>query len=167
MNKIYVDIDKNNNAILSFPEFNIKTKAFIGKNGYTYDKKEGDGKTPLGEFELGMILTFHDEDNIQKITDDLYFVDDSNSKYYNTIVSLNEVDKDFSSAEHLIDFSKQYEYFVEIKYNKEKIPNKGSCIVLHCKNLDYTEGCVSIDSNILKKITHFINKETKIVIRES
>lgn len=167
MNKIYVDIDKNLNAILTYPEYNIKTKAYIGKNGVTKEKIEGDNKTPLGEFKLGEILTIHDDENIKKITNDLYFVDDSNSKYYNTIVSINEVDKDFISAEHLIDFSKQYEYFVEIKYNKDKIPNKGSCIVLHCKNLDYTEGCVSIDSNVLKNIIKFINKDTKIVIRES
>ncbi len=165
MNNIYVDIDKNLNATLSYPKYNIKTKAYIGKNGYTSDKKEGDNKTPLGEFELGEKLTTHNIEGIKKINDKLYFVDDINSKYYNTIVETSDT-SEFSSAEHLIDYKVQYEYFIEIKYNKEKIPGKGSCIVLHCKNLDYTQGCIAVSKDVMKELITLIDDKTKIIIRE-
>ena len=164
IDKIYVDIDENLNAILSYPQYNITTKAYIGKNGVTNDKVEGDGKTPLGEFDLGIVLSMNDS-NYKLITENMYFVDDINSKYYNTLVDINNIRKDFSSAEHLIDFKKQYEYLVEIKSNPNNIPNKGSCVFLHCKNLDKTEGCVSIDKEILKQIITLIDDNTKIVIR--
>ena len=57
-NKIFVDIF-NNFSILRFPDYNIETFAFIGKNGVTKRKKEGDGKTPLGMFNFGIILGTH------------------------------------------------------------------------------------------------------------
>lgn len=164
IDKIFVDIDENLNAILSYPKYNIKTKAYIGKNGVTDNKVEGDGKTPIGDFDLGIVLSMNDS-NYKLITENMYFVDDINSKYYNTLVDINNISKDFNSAEHLIDFKKQYEYLVEIKSNPNNIPNKGSCIFLHCKNLDKTEGCVSVEKDILKEIIKHINKNTKIVIR--
>ena len=49
-------------AILDFFENNIKvfsTKAFIGKNGITNDKREGDGKTPIGKYNLGVAFGTH------------------------------------------------------------------------------------------------------------
>ena len=63
-NKIQVFINKDNKGILKFPKYNIETIAYIGKNGLTIDKKEGDGKTPIGEFELGMILGTHLKEKI-------------------------------------------------------------------------------------------------------
>ena len=53
-NKIYVFVSENNIGTLKFPKYNIETNAYIGINGITSEKKEGDGKTPLGEFELGI-----------------------------------------------------------------------------------------------------------------
>ena len=64
------------------------------------------------------------------------------------------------------DYKVQYEYFIEIKYNKEKIPGKGSCIVLHCKNLDYTQGCIAVSKDVMKELITLIDDKTKIIIRE-
>jgi L,D-peptidoglycan transpeptidase YkuD (ErfK/YbiS/YcfS/YnhG family) len=169
-NKIYVKILKNNFAVLTYPDFNIETRAYIGKNGYTYDKKEGDGKTPIGEFELGIMLGLHDKSEINtkldytQITDDLYWVDDPKSIFYNKLVNSTDVIKDWKSAEHLIDYKIQYEYLIEIKTNPNNVLSKGSAIFLHCRNNPYTEGCIAIDCVIMKKITELINKDTKIVI---
>lgn len=130
-NKIYV-FSKNNKYILKFPKYNIETNAYIGKNGMTKDKREGDGKTPVGEFELGLILGTHKhEKNINgleyiQIIEDMYWVDDIKSKYYNMLVNIKNVEKDWDSAEHLIEYPVQYEYLLEIKTNPKNISGKGS-----------------------------------------
>ncbi len=170
-NKIYVTSNKNNKTILEFPKSNIETIAYIGKNGLTYEKKEGDGKTPLGEFELGIILSQHPEIKNKnglictQINKDMYWVDDSNSKYYNQLVNISKVKVDWSSAEHLIEYPIQYEYLIEIKTNSNNIPNNGSAIFLHCTNYRPTAGCVAVEKNIMKKIIENIDKYTKISIQ--
>lgn len=173
-NEINVIVTEKNKAILTFQKYNIETTAYIGKNGVTLQKKEGDGKTPLGEFELGKILGTHPREEInkngiveyQQITKDMYWVDDSKSKYYNQLVDITKVEKDWNSAEHLIDYPIQYEYVIEIKTNPCNIKQKGSAIFLHCTNENPTQGCIAVDRNIMKKLITIINKETKIKIYE-
>lgn len=170
-NLINVIVDDNNIATLEFKKANIKTNAYIGKNGVTTEKEEGDLKTPLGEFPLGIIMGMHDNVKCNlpyyKINSDMYFVDDINSKYYNKLY-INDNNKDWKTAEHLIDFKIQYEYLIEIKANPNNIKGKGSAIFLHCKNKDYTYGCVAIDKVNMKKIIENIDKNTKIrIIKKS
>ena len=172
-NKIYVFVEKNNKAILKFPKYNIKTAAYIGRNGITSEKQEGDGKTPIGEFDLGIILGMHIEEKnanglkYKQITEDMYWVDDSKSKYYNQLVNKSQVEKDWDSAEHLIDYPIQYEYLIEIKANPKNTPGIGSAIFLHCSNNTPTAGCVAVDKKIMKQIIYNINKSTQIVILKS
>ena len=171
-NKIYVNINKDNMAILKFPDYNIETTAYIGKNGATFNKKEGDQKTPLGEFNLGVVIGTHSSNEITKktnikyiqINQNMYWVDDPKSKYYNKLVDLTKVQQDWNTAEHLIDYPKQYEYAIEIKTNPQNIPNNGSAIFLHCICKKYTAGCIAIQKNIMRKIIELINYNTKIII---
>lgn len=164
-NKIYVAIQNNNTAILRFPAYNIETVAYIGKNGATYCKKEGDGKTPIGEFDLGLIFGTHSKEEFkhklnikyEQINENMYWVDDPKSKYYNTLVDSTKIKQDWNSAEHLIDYPKQYEYAIEIKTNPQNIPNKGSAIFLHCIENTYTEGCIAIDKSVMEEIIELIN----------
>ena len=161
----------------------------IGKNGVSEKTYEGSITTPLGKFNLGIAFGTHDL-NINypyiKIKDNLYWVDDENSKYYNKLVSLNEeIDnfnypyiiklnkKEFSSAEHLIDYPKQYEYAVYIEYNVngekyEDGKGKSSAIFLHCLgDKGYTGGCVAIPKEEMLFILNFLNKNKnpKIIIK--
>ena len=170
-NKIYVFIT-DDNAILKYPKFNIVTKAYIGRNGAIsqIQKQEGDGKTPLGEFELGIALgKFPSTNNTNglkymQITEDMYWIDDVKSKYYNQLVNISKVTKDWNSAEHLIDYPIQYEYLIEIKTNPNNIPQRGSAIFLHCSNNQATAGCVAVDRNVMKEIIENIDENTKIII---
>ena len=97
----------------------------------------------------------------------MYYIDDPNSKYYNKLVNITKVKKDWTSAEHLIDFPTQYEYLIEIKSNPNNIPNKGSAIFLHCTKNPSTQGCISIHTTFMKKIIMLVNKNTKIIISEN
>ena len=148
-----------------YPDYEIMIKAYIGKNGTTNNKIEGDGKTPLGKFSLGIILSMKsDIQNLygvkhKLINKNLYWNDDVKSQYYNQLVDIeNVLKKDWSLAEHLI------EYLIEIKNNPKNIPGNGSAIFLHCSNKKATTGCIAIDRNIMKKVFEVINSDTMIEI---
>ena len=131
----YVYVHKNNSSTFLCPYYKIKTPAYIGKNGVTKNKIEGDGKTPLGKYELGSILGTHScsELNIPQfarytqINENMYCIDDPNSKYYNRIVDINSCKKDWNTSEHLIDFPIEYEYLIEIRANPHNLPRKRQC----------------------------------------
>ncbi len=171
-NKIIVYAKEENKGVLEFPDYGIKTIAYLGKNGLTKNKKEGDKKTPIGEFELGVILGSHpiEEVSLEKtleykqITETMYWVDDPKSKYYNKLVDINKLSIDWKSAEHLIEYPIQYEYLVEIKTNPHNIKGLGSAVFLHCTNNKATGGCIAVDRNVMKELLTKINKETKIKI---
>ena len=88
---------------------------------------------------------------------------DARSKKYN-----REIKFPFKySAEHLYRRSKNYDIFINIKYNaKPTIKEKGSAIFLHISNKKYkpTKGCIAISKKDLLKIIPQINKNTKILI---
>lgn len=169
-NKIYVFVSENNIGTLKFPKYNIEANAYIGRNGITNEKKEGDGKTPLGEFELGIVLGTHPivklkkAKNYKQINKNMYWVDDLKSKFYNKLIDTLSIKKDWDSAEHLIDYPIEYEYLIEIKSNPKNILGNGSAIFLHCANNKSTAGCVAVDRKIMKKIIDNIDEQTKIVI---
>lgn len=181
LDKIY-KITKSDNIIvvenntLSFYVYENKynkifqTEAIIGEKGLTLKKKEGDGKTPKGLFKLGIAFGLHDikinkDIEYVKINNNLYWVDDINSKYYNKLVDISKVKKDWNSAEHLIKYKTQYEYGIEIKTNPNNIKGKGSAIFLHCKKGNKTKGCIAIEKEKMIKLLKLINKKTLILIK--
>lgn len=173
-NDIYIFVDNQNNAVLKYEKCNIETIAYIGKAGVTKSKIEGDGKTPLGEFKLGKILCMNcNIKNVNglkcsQITKEMYWIDDCKSKNYNNLVYVSKVEKDWKTAEHLIDYKFEYEFLIEIKTNPNNIVGKGSAIFLHCINnkLDKTTvGCISVERNAMKKLVENVDKDTKINIQ--
>ncbi len=171
-NRIYVFLEEKSKGILKYPKCNIETKAYIGKNGATHKKKEGDGKTPIGEFELGIILgtslSVKNKNGLEyrQITKDMYLVDDVKSKYYNQLVNISEIEKDWNSAEHLIEYPIQYEYLIEIKTNPNNIPGNGSAIFLHCTDNKPTLGCIAVDKETMRVLIENIDEFTRIEICE-
>ena len=99
-----------------------------------------------------------------KISKNLYWIDDINSKYYNQLVDITKIKKDWNSAENLLENKQPYEYAIEIKTNPTNIPGKGSAIFLHCKRKEYTKGCISIEKDKMGHLLSLINSETKIKI---
>ena len=66
----------------------LNVKGYIGKNGFAKSKREGDGKTPTGKYTIG--TAFGQKGNpgtklpYKRATSNDVWVDDPNSKYYNT-----------------------------------------------------------------------------------
>ena len=138
---------------------NINCTGYIGKNGIKVNKSEGDKCTPAGLFGIGSAFYINQKPTTGldcfKITEDSYWVDDPNSKFYNQYVEGTDK-KDWESAEHMIDYSR-YKYGFTINYNMEQKPDLGSAIFFHTGN-SYTAGCVSAkEENVLNYLS-LLNK---------
>lgn len=165
-------------GVLSFK--NIICKAWLGKNGTAVDKIEGDLKTPVGRFDLGIVMGFHNKEEIQidnrieyiKITDSMYWDCHPDSKTYNKLIDIMKIDNNIMNfysinlkdSEHLIDYPVEYEYAIEIKTNPRQVAKKGSAIFLHCYNNKPTKGCVAIERENLANLLKLINFKTEISI---
>lgn len=145
----------------------MSTSGYVGRNGIG-KTCEGDGKTPSGTFSIGRAFGVNSSPgtkiNYTKVNNSHYWVDDSDSEYYNQFVSTLDVTQDWSSAEHLIKYPTAYAYALHIKYNPENTPGKGSAIFLHCISGTGTSGCVAIPESKMIYVLQHIKSNAKIVI---
>ena len=155
-----------NKETLKFDDFYFK--CCIGKKGLSITKKEGDKKTPMGEFSLGYL--YYRKDRIIKPITKLKCVsikrdmgwcnDQMNKKYYNKIIKINK------KVKHEKLFRKDYKYdlMIPINYNtKIRKLGAGSAIFLHLtNNYKPTVGCVAISKKDFIILLKLINKKTKI-----
>lgn len=147
----------------------IKTDAYIGKNGMTKNKIEGDGKTPSGKFGIGIAFGTHEKIGkleYKKINENMYWIDDVSSKNYNQLIEKKTIENKLEHGEHLIEYPIEYEYAIEIKINPQNIKGKGSAIFLHCSNNKPTGGCIAIDKKYMREILERIEKDAVIIIQE-
>ena len=150
----------------------FSTDGWLGKNGFRKDKREGDGATPTGVFTFGR--TFGNAENpgallpYTKISPNDVWVDDSASKFYNQWARADAPDADWSSAERLMKFEKQYKYVAAINYNTAPIvPGKGSAIFLHVATGNPTAGCVAVSEAAMVFLLGFIEEDTRVVLTPS
>jgi len=159
-------IVKNKDTLL-LDEF--KFKCSLGKKGTTFNKIEGDLKTPKGTYSIGSV--FYRKDKIVRfstklkkipIKKNMYWCNDINSKYYNKLITSPKKGK----HEKMFRDDGKYDLIIIINYNTKKIiKKKGSAIFLHLTN-DYkkTEGCVAIKKTDMLVLLKLINNKTKINI---
>ncbi len=135
-------------------------------------KKEGDGNSPAGIFQLSGLFGY--EDIISKMSSlkvdiKTFCVDDSKSAYYNQIVTIDTVKKDWTSAETMRMKSDVYKFGIFVDYNvKPAIPTMGSCIFMHIwsGNTGPTAGCTAMkESDILKLIGFLDKKKNPILVQ--
>ncbi len=145
-------------------------KCCVGKNGFTYNKVEGDKKTPRGVFELDNLYYRKDKKNKPQtilktlaIKKNMGWCDDVNAKLkYNKLVNI----KENVHYEKLFRKDNKYDLLIPIKYNwkNPKVP-KGSAIFIHLtKDYKPTLGCVGLSFKDFLILIKLINKETKIKI---
>ena len=160
-------IIKNNHTLI-LDEF--KFKCCVGRNGFSNEKYEGDGKTPTGSFSLGPLYFRKDKKKrpqtrlkVFSIKKNMGWCNDINSKNsYNKIINL----KTKSKAEKLFRYDYKYDYFIPIKYNwKNPKIGKGSAIFIHLtKNYKPTAGCIGLSEKDFLVLLKLIDKKTKIKI---
>lgn len=138
----------------------------IGKGGFTGNKKEGDGATPLGIFSLrecwyrpDRMPTPQTKLPLKKISKDDGWCDDPQSNDYNHHIKLPFA----LSHEILWREGGMYNLIIPLGYNDDPvIAGKGSAIFLHVAHADYkpTEGCVALaEEELLELIAGLSNKD--------
>ncbi|MDR3087410.1 MAG: L,D-transpeptidase family protein [Azoarcus sp.] len=148
------------------------TNGWLGKGGFTTDKREGDGATPTGIFNFGRAFGIADDPGATKpytkVSKNDVWVDDPASKYYNQWARADFPDADWKSAERLADYTNAYEYAISIDYNVNPIvPGKGSAIFLHVAGTGPTAGCVAVPKAAMVYFLGFIEGDTKIALLPS
>ena len=147
----------SNNQWIELPQ--LISKGYVGRNGVSNCKKESDGSTPMGLYRIGSAFYIDNAPRTGldtfKITSNTYWIDDPDSKFYNQRVEGTN-NKDWSSAEHMIQYD-EYQYGFVINYNMPAIPNAGSAIFFHI-NDNTTSGCIATDEEAVLSYLENLDK---------
>ena len=168
MPNIYVNSNnKKNIAYLIFER--KKTRCLIGKNGIGRKNREGDLKTPKGVYRISRIyyrkdkfLNLKSAIPVFKLKRNDKWCVDPKSKRYNSYFRKNINCR----YESLFRNDKIYDLILVLDYNLDKVKKfKGSAIFLHCiGNKKFTEGCISIEKDYLRKIIKKLSPRSKVII---
>jgi L,D-peptidoglycan transpeptidase YkuD (ErfK/YbiS/YcfS/YnhG family) len=142
----------------------------LGKNGRTHQKREGDGKSPIGTWRLKQLYYRADKmvrprQNLKtrnlKKTDG--WCDASSHSLYNRFVSLPFN----ASHENLWRADQAYNIVVSTDHNQRpRKQNGGSAIFLHVinKGAKGTEGCIALSEKHLQMVLGRSGREVFLVI---
>ena len=142
----------------------------VGMAGTTSFKREGDKKTPKGNYKIEHL--YYRKDRLKKPQTKLKCIEikssmgwSNDSRYsnkYNKLVNTGEKIR----QEKLKRKDHKYDLLIPIKYNFYKpIKNKGSCIFIHLtKDYKPTAGCLALKKKDFLILLKLIKKNTKIKI---
>ena len=128
-------------------------------------KKEGDGKSPAGIFELKQAFGYFPfvvnyPYEVYRPTD--HCVDDVHSKFYNKIVDSTKIEVDYKSKEHMRFPKNYYKYGIVVNHNHideaGAVKGAGSCIFIHIKSVP-TAGCTVMHEEKIKEIIAWLKAE--------
>ena len=152
----------------------LSTPGFVGLNGLCADgdHAEGCAQTPVGTYHFNKAFGIADDPGCAipyiKVTEDTYWSgDDRDGMHYNEMVDLKDFpDLDMTNSEHIVDYEYQYQYCLNISFNEEGTPGRGSAIFLHCLGplKPYSGGCVAIPENIMKLVMQQVDPDCVVVI---
>jgi L,D-peptidoglycan transpeptidase YkuD (ErfK/YbiS/YcfS/YnhG family) len=144
-----------------------------GKGGFSNDKREGDGATPLGIFPLRQLLYRADRESaprtalpISAIAPDDGWCDAPEHPHYNVPVKTPFA----ASHEKLWRDEHVYDFIIPLGYNDAPPhPGKGSAIFLHLAKPGYTptEGCIALSREDFLWLLPQLTPKTRIEIRAS
>lgn len=134
-----------------------------GRNGFSTDRYEGDGTTPVGSFPI--VYAFGNAANpgtsmtYRRTTTKSWLSAEKDT--YNKWVETSETIK----GERLQSIS-VYKYAMWIGYNvNPTVYNRGSAIFLHLKGSSWsTSGCVSVKESVMKKLLKLSKDGTYMII---
>ena len=146
-------------------------RCVIGKAGVTAEKREGDGKTPRGNFRLRGCYFRPDRVTrapqtalpIQELSRHDGWCDDPAHPLYNRLVKLPFA----ARHEQLWRRDFVYDIIIPLGYNDDPvIPGKGSAIFLHLAQPDWrgTEGCIALARADMLKLLTQVNTETVLEV---
>ena len=150
----------------------LSTPGFVGKNGLCADAdhKEGCAQTPVGVYHFNKAFGIAPDPGCSipyiQVDENTYWSGDP-ERQYNQMVDINDVPElVMDDSEHIVDYEYQYQYCLNISFNEEGTPGRGSAIFLHCfgPQKPWTGGCVAVPENIMKMIMQNVREDCVVVI---
>ncbi len=150
----------------------LSSPGFVGKNGLCADTdhQEGCGQTPAGVYGFNKAFGIAADPGCEiqyiQVDENTWWSGDPD-RQYNQMVDIRDVpDLDADSSEHITDYEYEYQYCLNISFNEEGTPGRGSAIFLHCFGTwkPWTGGCVAVPENIMKQIMINVRKDCVVVI---
>ena len=128
-------------------------------------KKEGDGKSPAGLFNLGTFFGYKEHSfkfPYIKVTQQYLCIDDSSSPLYNTLVQSKDSSA-FKSYENMRREDNLYKLGIVIKHNVQGERERGSCIFIHIQRDTNTStaGCTSLEEKKLLELMQWLDEKKK------
>ena len=150
----------------------LSTPGFVGKNGLCMDedRREGCGQTPIGVYHFNKAFGIAADPGCTipyfQVDENTYWSGDSD-RHYNEMVDIRDVpDLVMDDSEHIVDYEYQYQYCLNISFNEDGTPGRGSAIFLHCfgPQKPFTGGCVAVPENIMRMIMQQVSPECVVII---
>ena len=138
------------------------------------DKKEGDGKTPLGDFPLRQLL--YRADRVAKpetglkteiLTPETGWCEDPAHPDYNKKITLKIPLPHPAAHDRMTRDDALYDYTVVIGYNDQPVvAGKGSTIFLHLARPDFgpTAGCIGLAAEDMRAVLKLCTPASRITI---
>ncbi len=132
-------------------------------------KREGDGKVPAGEFQLGAAFGYAPPDSVRwlklayvQATPTLQCVDDPASPHYNELrFRPDSGSPSWASAEDMLRSDDAYQWGVVVEHNTgwQREAGAGSCIFLHVWSgpTSPTVGCTAMDADRLVEVMRWLD----------
>ena len=154
----------------------LSTPGFVGEDGLCKDEdhKEGDFyQTPIGVYHFNKAFGIADDPGCTgfdyvKVDDDIYWSgDDRPGMHYNEMVNIKDLpDLNMDNSEHIIEEEDCYQYCLNISFNEDAVPGKGSAIFLHCfgPTDPNTGGCVAVPEYTMVQVLQRVQPDCVVVI---
>ena len=150
----------------------LSTPGYVGKLGMCADEdhKEGCSQTPVGVYRFNKAFGIAADPGCAipytQVDENTYWSGDPD-RQYNQMVDIRDVpDLVMDDSEHIVDYEYQYQYCLNISFNEDGTPGRGSAIFLHCLGpvKPWTGGCVAVPENIMKLIMMNVREDCVVVI---
>ena len=147
----------------------MTTPGFIGKNGLG-KVKEGDNKTPVGVFHFNKAFGIAPDPGcaipyIQ--VDENYYWSGNWNLNYNQLVDVRQFPNlNKENSEHLVDYNPHYIYCLNMGYNEECTPGRGSALFVHCFGpiKPWTGGCVALPEAKMLFVMQHVKPDCIVVV---
>jgi len=137
-------------------------------------KQEGDGKSPAGIFSFGKAFGYAPEKKVTNLkldyiplTEITQCIEDTQSKYYNQIVSDSAIEKDWDSSDFMRRDDHLYKWGVFVNHNIPAQNKDGSCIFFHLwrEPGKYTLGCTGMEEAKIVELIEWLDptKQPRLV----
>ena len=147
-------------------------RARVGRRGLAAHRREGDGTTPLGTFAIGPTLYGLDPSpggrlGYHRLVCGDWWDEDSRSPTYNRFrhVRCGSTPPVGGSSEALWRATVAYRLFAVVQYNTAPVvPGRGSGIFLHVDTGHATNGCISVEKSLLRRLLRALRPGARITI---